>query len=257
MSNKKASKNRGGTAVLSDHQKIGTRFVPPMAQLNMKATRWVDGMMPELLWQGLLVGRYGVREGLGLALTLAKAANNSFPSESKRPFLATASGYGEMTPQQQEETIARLVASEQLPLLQQGLAPLLALYPQCPLAFLFNGQVPTMDADDGLERVKSAVTQLYDKRSKPATVVIANTIFIGALTGKIRYTAQTQMPNLEAVFEYPNTDESREVASRLRASVSAFTNLLGDDVASAWPRYFWNRGLELEPCDVDGAYDSL
>lgn len=257
MSNKKVTKHKGGSPILSDHQKIGTRFVPPMAQLNMKATRWVDGTMPELLWQGLLVGRYGVREGLGLALTLAKAANESFSAESKRPFLATASGYGEMTPQQQGETIGRLVASEQLPLLQQGLSPLLALYPQCPLAFLFNGQALAVDADYGLEQVKSAVIQLYDKRGKPATVVIANTIYIGALTGKIRYTAQTQLPNLEAVWDYPNTDESREVASRLRASVSAFTASLGDDVESAWPRYFWNRGLELEACDLNGAYDSL
>ena len=114
-----------------------------------------------------------------------------------------------------------------------------------------------MDADDGMERVKSAVIQLYDKRGKPATLVIANTIYIGALTGKIRYTNPTQIPNFEAVWDYPDTDESRLVASRLRASVSAFTNLLGDDVASAWPGYFWNRGLELEPCDVDGAYDNL
>ena len=257
MSNKKASKHNGGAPILSDHQKIGTRFVPPLAQLNMKATRWVDGMMPELLWQGLLVGRYGVREGLGLALSLAKAANESFPAESKRPFLATASGYGELTPQQGEETITRLVASEHLPLLQQGLSPFLDLYPKCPLAFLFNGQAPAVDADDGLERIKSAVIQLYDKRGKPATVVLANTIYIGALTGKIRYTTQTQIPNLEAVWDYPNTDESRQVASRLRASISAFSNLLEGDVASAWPGYFWNRGLELEPCDVDGAYDSL
>ena len=257
MSSKKATRQKGGSSILSDHQKIGTRFVPPLAQLNMKTMRWVDEAMPELLWQGLLVGKYGAREGLGLALSLAKAANEAFPSGGKRPFLATASGYGEMTSQQQQETIARLVALGRLPLLQQGLLPLLALYPQCPMASLFSGQAPAVDASDGLERIKSAVIELYDKRGKPATVVIANTIYIGAVTGKIHYAAQAQIPNFDAVWDYPDTDESREVASRLRASVSAFTNLLAGDVASAWPHYFWNRGLELEPCEVDEAYDSL
>jgi hypothetical protein len=256
MSNKKTTKHKGSSSILADHQRIGTRFVPPMAQLNMKTTRWVDGTMPELLWQGLLVDRYGLREGMGLALSLARAANELFPAETKRPFLALASGYGEMTQQQQEETIARLAVSEQLTLLQQGLMPLLELYPKCPLTFLLNGEDPETKHDDGLEQIKAAVVRLYDKRSQPATLVIANAIYIGALTGKINYTAQSQVPNLEAVLDYPNTEESRMVASSLRASITAFTSM-GDEAVSEWPRYFWNRGLELEPCDVDGVYDSL
>lgn len=41
--------------VLLDHKKVGKRFVPPLLQLGpLGEIKWIDCILPELLWLGLL-----------------------------------------------------------------------------------------------------------------------------------------------------------------------------------------------------------
>jgi hypothetical protein len=66
---------------------------------------------------------------------------------------------------------------------------------------------------------------------------------------KIAPDSRSSLRNFPAVAEFPDTEESRAVAAAVRSSVSALAPFNGP-AERAWPEYFWQRGLELEPCET-------
>ena len=74
---KKDKKIRGvrkEIGVLADHQKVGKRFIPPFLKMDkIVEVRWVDPILPELLWLGLLNARYGLAKGAELAVAISRA----------------------------------------------------------------------------------------------------------------------------------------------------------------------------------------
>ena len=62
--------------VLADHKKVGKKFIPPfVAELGqLGEVRWVNDLVPELLWLALLSERHGRERGVDLARRLALAA---------------------------------------------------------------------------------------------------------------------------------------------------------------------------------------
>jgi hypothetical protein len=60
MSNKKK-------IILGDHKKVGSKFIPPMAQLGITDVSTINQIFPEIIWMGLLNDSYGYREEIGRA----------------------------------------------------------------------------------------------------------------------------------------------------------------------------------------------
>ena len=62
--------------ILSDHKRIKKKLVPPILQIGkFHEVKWVDYILPELLWLGLLNEFHGLKLGAELGLSLANAAN--------------------------------------------------------------------------------------------------------------------------------------------------------------------------------------
>ena len=88
---------RGKKQVLSDHKRVGKRFIPPLLQVApFHDLSWVDCTLPELLWLGLLNNRYGLKRGSDLGLSLAKAAAEASVHSIGR-WYAPTSAYSSLT----------------------------------------------------------------------------------------------------------------------------------------------------------------
>jgi hypothetical protein len=72
--------------VLAGHRKVGKRFIPPMADFALSEAKWVDELMPELLWIHLAHRSQGYAAGAELALRLARAALEVTPDADRRWF---------------------------------------------------------------------------------------------------------------------------------------------------------------------------
>ena len=137
--------------------------------------------------------------------------------------------------------------------MRKAIIPLGAFYPDCPLNFLFEGKLPEPKNSRGhLEALKEVVSTLFDRWDTPATRVQANAVYVAFVTGKLKVAAGTPMANFPAVADFPDTLESNMIASGARAMVNVFFGEYFYDKSSFWPGYFWNRGLELEPCEIRG-----
>ena len=67
----KRKKGNKKKRVLEGHKKVGSRFITPMKQLpNMKSISYVNQMMPELIWIGLINDSIGYVKGARRAIAL-------------------------------------------------------------------------------------------------------------------------------------------------------------------------------------------
>ena len=243
--------------VLTDHHQVGKRFLPPFLHQGGSLTevRWIDCILPELFWLGILNDYYGLRDGTRLALALAQVADKIYFTDKKILFASTTA-YSELTEQQKNEVVNAIRASGELELLKKALLPLVAYYPECPLSFLFNTKIPRIeDSMTRLYKLKEILASLFDKWDRPAMLIQANAFYISSSTDLMLFMKDVELPNLEAIIEFPSTEESREAAAIIRATT---IGLFGEShyiKQSPWPWYFWNRGLELGPCEYSGEYE--
>jgi hypothetical protein len=72
----------------------------------------------------------------------------------------------------------------------------------------------------------------------------ANGVYIAFVTGKLQVARGLSLANFPAIEKYPETEESRRVASGVRMVVNMFIGMARQS-PNDWQKYFWNRGLEL------------
>jgi hypothetical protein len=71
----KYSKPKRSDRILLDHKQVGKKFIPPMLTIGVfKEVRWIEIILPELLWIALLNDKYGLRMGAELSLAVAQSA---------------------------------------------------------------------------------------------------------------------------------------------------------------------------------------
>lgn len=240
------SGKRKRQGVLSDHKRVGKRFIPPLVDaIRLNELRWVDIPLPELLWLGLLNDRHGLGCGAELAVETARAAMAAHGS-SKATWFAPSSAYRGLTSKRRKALIETLRVAGHLDDLKSALEPLIALYPECPLAFIFEGGPPQGDPEHGVAALKRVVASVFDKTTREATLMQASATYIAFATGMLRVASHVSLANFPEVANYPSTEESRRVASGVRALITSLFGMSYE--ASSWPRYFWNRGLEIDQC---------
>ena len=242
------SKKPKNKRVLQDHKQIGKKFIPPLLQLrNVETIKWQLPILPELLWLALLNSKCGIRTGAELAIALASSASKLVPEK----WFAPASAYDSLLSGQKTKALEMLKQADKLGAIQRGLNDLLWFYPACPLAFLFPaGPTAPEDPKSALEALKSVLEELYDRGARAPMLMQANAFLIGLSVGPLRIASHISLPNFAEIENYPTTSESRRAGSAIRAAMFGLFGP-GYEKASIWPHYFWNRGLEIEPCDFD------
>jgi hypothetical protein len=235
--------------ILSDHQKVGRRYIPPILQLGpFSDVKWVECVLPEVLWLGLLNEAYGVAKGAELALGLARAA---VKTAGRKKWYGSTSAYAALD-EVQKIQILNTLATNDRELLQKAFLPFLLFYPRCPLTFIFEDNFRwerESKPKKVLAEFKAFLAALFDKLEKPATFMQANGVYIAFVTGKLQVAKGLSLANFPAIEKYPETEDSRRVASGVRMAVNMFIGM-AEQLPNDWQKYFWNRGLELEPCEL-------
>ena len=249
MSDKKPSKNRPEVQrprVLSGHRRQGKRFIPPFLQyMNLTETRWLDDLVPELIWIALIIDRFERQRGAEICVGLAKAA--AACSTKATGAYAFISEYSRLKSREQQCVIDKLADAEILNELGDALQVLKIYYPESPFAFILSNQESWPVGEDGLNRLKLLIEELSDRRGVTATFVQATAVYVYFLNDKLKVSAGSALADFTAIEAYPSTDASVKVASFIRALLNGFPASL--DLSSDWRNYFWNNGRRIESCE--------
>lgn len=237
--------------VLADHKKRGKMLVPPFTHMlgPLQEVSWVNTIIPEVSWIGLIQYQHGHRRGVELVASLARSAR-SVRSAAARQIFAAASSYLELSALEWGQLRETLAATGDLFEIQKSLEPLIALYPECPLGPLFAAPPATVP-ENALHRMESLVSSLFDRTDRDPMMVQATVIWLAFDAGVLKVAEGLPLAQFPEIEGYPDTEVSKKVGGAIRASVNGF---FGEDQvyphASLWPRYFWNRGLALAHCEL-------
>jgi|SRR3977135_540603 len=234
--------------VLSDHTKRGKKLIPPYVEIlgRPKNVSWIDTIIPEVIWIGLLHEAYGQAEGTTLALNLARSADNA-KSKKGAPFFAAASDFVHLTREEKTVIIEDLGSSEQLVLLQRAFLPLVRFYPTCPFNFL-SSQEDVVESAVALDCLKRVLLDLFDKETKRTVFVQATVVYLAFVLDRLKVVEGLTLARFPEVENYPNTEISRRVARAIRPTVLSLLGPSPDSIQSTWPTEFWNRGLAIDSC---------
>jgi hypothetical protein len=233
--------------VLSDHKRVKSRLVTPFNDTfgPMHEVSWVNMMIPELLWIALVQQAWGPRRGVEIITAFTRDVRASDPKRD-RTIWAAAGKFATLP----EGVLTGIVEGRPY---RDGLcAPLASLhahYPDHPMRELVSAVTGPPSSQD-LGTLKKLVGELFDRASTSATMVQATATWLAFDAERLKVSAGLALADFPRIEDYPKTDQSQRIAASIRATLNQMFGEL-DLMASGtnWPIAFWNRGLELEPCE--------
>jgi len=232
--------------VLEDHKKVGSKFIPPMAQLGMTEVSYVNQIFPEMVWMGLINQREGVRTGIKVVEFMAKRSNDIKASEKHINF-SLASSYRELGEEQKTQIIADLKKENFFSIIQQSLAPLTCLYDDFPMAFI-GPPSEYISRDTLIKALKTCISKCINKYEQPGMILQATVIYIRAIVGGLVFSKDVEVPDLNKIIKDFDSEEGQSSASLVRAMIMSEYMPLGEKKSDSWGRSFWNQGYKLDKC---------
>lgn len=241
MSTGKHKNSKKKPGVLAGHQRKGKKFIPPMMQFDISEARWIKTMVPEFIWIALLQDSLGYAQGAEVARKTAELAREI--EGANITWGAELSAFARL-PDARKEQLTDAISSAGVGAdLERGLAPLQRFYPTHPLAFALSTNAP----DVALHEYKRILADLFRRTNTSAMRVQATALYLAFDAGFLKVAPNTTLADFPKVQHYPGTERSRQVAAAVRAGLNAISIQIA---GAQWPDFFWNRGLELEPCEL-------
>jgi hypothetical protein len=240
-------KNGNNKKILADHKKVGSRFIPPMAQLDkLKEIRYANDILPEILWIGLINSELGYRRGTELITNIAEDAVKVFASKKQVNFALTSS-YNLLLSEQKSKLVEMLAPQGQLQTLRKCLEPLIILHGSFPLSFLGQSQ-QNYKKDALIETLKKCVKDHFNKYNQPAMVAQATVMYISGITGGLYFCKGIEPPDIEKIITAPESEEGKKAAGSVRAFM--LTELMPNegDRLGEWANNFWDENYKISSC---------
>ncbi len=232
--------------ILEDHKKIGSKFIPPMCQLGMTEVSYVNQILPEIIWIGLLNRREGYHAGIRIVEFIAKKAVEITNNEKYMNF-SLASSYTELGTDQKKIIVDEMEKENLLSILQKSLAPLTCLYEGFPMAFI--GPPAEHSSKETMSKIiKECISDCINKYKQPGMVMQATVMYVRRITGGLYFTNDVKPPNLEKIITDFDSDEGRKVAASVRAFVMSEYMPIEERKSDFWSRSFWNQGYKIDRC---------
>ena len=238
-------KKKRGKQILEGHKRVGKRFIPPMKQYPMTGTSYVNDMLPELIWIGLINDRVGYIRGARIIEKVFLAVDKS-KKEGQEGNYALMSNFNKLTSVQKLDIIDSLKSDGVLEIIQNAIAPLVLFYDECPLSFM--GPPTNMYSEEDLvSMIKRCVTKTIDRYETSAIVLYGAMLLSRLVTKTIAFSSNIDMPDFNSVIHSPDSEEARRAAGALRAHALAEFGML--EPSNSWAKHFWDRNHELSPCE--------
>ena len=235
--------------VLGDHKRVKSRLITPFNDMfgPMHDVSWVNTIIPEFLWLVLMHKVHGDHRAVEIATAFTRDVR-SFSAVASDTIWAAAGKYAELP----EGALSQIVAGKEelyADDMRAALAPLAAWYPPHPLNGIFGLKMPEPHPSD-LHSLKQTVANFFDRSERLPMMAQATAIWLAFDANRLKVSSNLALAQFPKIEEYPASDISMRVGASIRSTLNM---MFGDQnlMASSgdWPVAFWNRGLELEPCE--------
>lgn len=235
--------------VLRDHKKVGQKLIPPLMQLpNMKETSFRDNILPCLIWLSAIFLRNPDRQSVHYVIEFFIKCKGIL-NDDKSPALVFLNNFDKLTIEQKGRILEGIEDQAMLNFLRESLVHQHHLLEDYPLGFLFEDYIYGVDREEALEHLKEDVSALLDRYTMHSTKVQTTAFVSMTATGKLFLSSAIDLPDFNSIFTAPDSDESKRVASFVRANINAvagFQDAEGGE--NEWSKSFWRQCFDLEAC---------
>jgi hypothetical protein len=260
VSPKHGKRKRGQTqrsTRLPGHKRVGGKLVPPLAELPLSLTSYACDVLPELLLIDAAVDQLTWSHAPNALHAVCDALDPLVPPDSKEVCTGMITSMA-LIPENHRAEARRVLLENHLDevILPEGLRHGLALYPNCPAAWLLADwrEVSSIDWETGIRYLKGAVRRLYDSRGVYSTRCRMMPIARMAKAGKLLFSAD--LPTLDLLPRYPTgltEDEQKQVEAWSRACFGGIQACM-PNATHDWPEYFWRHNYEISACEREDPY---
>src|SRR5205823_2397518 len=137
----------------------------------------------------------------------------------------------------------------------EGLRHGLALYPECPAAWIFADwrKENTVDWQEGIAYLKDAVRRLWNSKGVHSTRCRMFPVARMASHGKLHFMRTPEQERLiDLLVGYPTQlteDEQRQIEATSRSMFGALSELIMGERVPDWVPYFWRKNYDLSLCE--------
>jgi hypothetical protein len=243
--------------VLEDHVRKGRKLIPPMLAMNapLKETNWHVERMPEFFWIALLINRIGLKITLDLVKQMTQAIQSTISRLRNTEIAIRAyiiSEHNTFSAEEKQEIVIEHGDSNWLCTLRPHIADLSSIWPDIPIGYLsFNNSLAK--GSDLLDEISNVIEICSYRHEKLALHVQTIVVQTELETGHLKIANRLPIPDLNAIFDYPHTDESQHAAGFVVTTCNCLImhrhGLI--DLPFTWQRSFWNRCYNLQSCKYD------
>jgi hypothetical protein len=234
--------------VLGDHKKVGSKFIPPMMQFpNWNEISYINQILPEIIWMGLINDKYGYRSGINLSSKIATKAFELKETDKHINF-TIASNFNLLSDKKKSELVHALTESYDISKYRDALLPLIALYQGFPLSFIGMSE-KIWKKEELVAIMKKCVERHFNKYETPASIIQANVTYVRGSTGGLHFASHIDMPDLNSLLDDPESEKAKRAESFVRIGAMQEMMPMGVTRNLDWPKSFWNQSYKIDKCD--------
>lgn len=226
---------------LSGHKRYKKTLQPPLSQLNLTPSSWINDRLPDMLWAVLAIGFWSREKALAFFRYVAKFVENN-----PECYLITFAGIGGLSVGKRLKLIKYMLSwSDDT---KEMLRPL--MFFQTLPGFsewkkLLDDAVPEKD----WKRLGDAVLKVLWHQSEAATDCRWVKILCRMVGGKMKLDISMK-DTARGIIEYPNYGDLRKIRPSIRATEITFESQKRN-IDYSWPQNFWKTCFEKTICSPE------
>ena len=239
--------NKKSRKVLGDHKKKGSKFIPPLMQLdNLQEVSYLNDALPNLIWMALVFDKFGYKTGVSLINQFVSIAYEQCKGETGN--FSYLCYFSNLDISFKSKIYMELRSKSILHPLQDAIAPLSCLFDNFPALFL----KPDFKVDKSslLPKLKLVMKNCIDRYSKMSTAIQVTTFYNLGTNGKLHIASHIDVPDPNSIFTDPDSEEARRAASFGRNYINTELGFRKEDISKGWVREFWLQIYNLEKCEL-------
>lgn len=240
--------------VLKSYKKVGNKLIPPLMQLPIQETSFVNDTLPCLIWVSAIFSNVPHKKAVELVTTFIEKCEEILSGEDKLPPLVFMNNFDQLSIKQKSAIVKDFRDVESLDLICESIKHQYHLLDGYPLSFLFEDYDYGVDEEEALESLKEDVSSLLDRYTTFAVRVQTTAYYTMLVTKKIMISSNIDVPDFDAIFINPDSEESKRVGGFVRSGLNAGVGMrsIEDDklgeLNDAWAKDFWRQVYKLDGC---------
>jgi len=243
--------------VLEDHVQKGKKLLPTMLadQHPVAQGQWIMDRLPNHFWISWCIKNRGLKHALIQLKSMSSEITSLLKERRKDDTCFRAHllhDHWGLSDADKRFLKAKTRESPWRLEVEPTLRDICSLFEDFPLRYLVSGRVAKMSGHDKrVEDLKQLLVECSHRHDRLALHTQAVIFVVEVECGAISFAEGLDLPDVNAILDYPNTEESKHAAGFLVSFCGCITAMLtvtGVD-NDTWPRNFWNTCYQLERDD--------